>query len=39
MAQEEPHANEGPVPDFEQALTNLTNPELLSALALSISKI
>ncbi len=36
MAHEEPHANEGPVPDFEQALSNLTNPELLSALDLAL---
>jgi hypothetical protein len=36
MAQEEPQANEGPVPDFEQSLYNLTNPELLSALDLAL---
>jgi hypothetical protein len=36
MAQEESHANEGPVPDSEQALSNLSNPELLSALDLTL---
>jgi hypothetical protein len=28
--------SEGPVPDFEETLTNLTNPELLSALDLAL---
>jgi hypothetical protein len=37
MAQEEPpHPNEGPVPDFQQALSDLSNPELLSALDLAL---
>ena len=30
----EPFSQEGPVPDFEEALSNVTNPELLSALDL-----
>src|SRR5215211_7037990 len=36
MAQDQPHPKEEPVPDFEQALSNLTNPELLSALDLAL---
>ena len=32
----EPFGPEGPVPDFEAALSNLTNPELLSALDLAL---
>lgn len=28
-----PHPREEPVPDFEQALSKLSNPELLSSLA------
>jgi hypothetical protein len=28
----EPFGPEGPVPNFEEALSNLTNPDLLSAL-------
>src|ERR687895_1782912 len=32
----EPSGPEGPVPDFEAALSNLTNPELLSALDLAL---
>jgi hypothetical protein len=40
MAHEEaPHPNEGPVPDFRQALSNLSNPELLSALDLALLKL
>jgi hypothetical protein len=37
MASEPPHPKEEPsepVPDFQQALSNLSNPELLSALDL-----
>jgi hypothetical protein len=39
MAQEPPHPKgepREPVPDFEQALSNLSNPELLSALDLAL---
>jgi hypothetical protein len=37
MAHEEgPHPKEEPVPDFEKALSNLSNPELLSALDLAL---
>jgi hypothetical protein len=40
MAQDSPHPKEEPrgepVPDFEQALSNLSNPELLSALDLAL---
>jgi hypothetical protein len=39
MAPEPPHPNEEPrepVPDFQQALSNLSNPELLSALDLAL---
>ena len=36
MAQESPQPKEGPVPDFEKALSNLSNPELLSALDLAL---
>jgi hypothetical protein len=38
MAHEEEahHPREEPVPDFEQALSNLSNPELLSALDLAL---
>jgi hypothetical protein len=36
MAQEEPHPKEQPVPDFEVALSKLSNPELLSALDLAL---
>ena len=32
----EPRRPKGPVPDFEEALSNLTNPELLSALDLAL---
>ncbi len=32
----EPLQPKGPVPDFEEALSNLTNPELLSALDLAL---
>src|ERR687897_720635 len=32
----EPFGPEGPVPDFEEALSNLTNSELLSALDLAL---
>ena len=31
-----PFEPKGPVPDFEEALSNLTNPELLSALDLAL---
>src|SRR3712207_6292524 len=36
MAHEGPHPNEEPVPDFQHALTNLSNPELLSAVDLAL---
>ena len=37
MAHEEgSHPKEEPVPDFEKALSNLSNPELLSALDLAL---
>jgi hypothetical protein len=40
MAQDPPNPKEGPrgepVPDFQQALSNLSNPELLSALDLAL---
>ena len=39
MASEPPYPNQEPrepVPDFEQALSNLSNPELLSALDLAL---
>jgi hypothetical protein len=39
MTPEPPHPKEGPrepVPDFQQALSNLSNPELLSALDLAL---
>jgi hypothetical protein len=39
MAQDPAHPNETPrepVPDFQQALSNLSNPELLSALDLAL---
>ena len=36
MAQEAPHPNEEPVPDFQQALSNLSNAELLSAVDLAL---
>jgi hypothetical protein len=36
MAHEAHHPNEEPVPDFQQALSNLSNPELLSALDLAL---
>src|SRR5215210_2600016 len=39
MAPEPPHPKgepKEPVPDFEQALSNLSNPELLSALDLAL---
>jgi hypothetical protein len=39
MAPEPPHPKEEPtepVPDFQQALSNLSNPELLSALDLAL---
>jgi hypothetical protein len=39
MASEPPHPKgepREPVPDFEQALSNLSNPELLSALDLAL---
>ena len=37
MAHEEPHhPNEGPDPDFRQVLSNLSNPDLLSALDLTL---
>ena len=32
----EPFGPEGPVPEFEEALSTLTNPELLSALDLAL---
>jgi hypothetical protein len=32
----EPFGSKGPVPDFEEALSNLTNAELLSALDLTL---
>ena len=32
----EPFGPEGPVPDFEEALSNLTNPDLLSALDIAL---
>jgi hypothetical protein len=32
----EPFGPKGPVPNFEEALSNLTNPELLSALDLTL---
>src|SRR5918993_4176251 len=35
-SEREPFGPEGPVPDFEEALSNLTNPELLSALDLAL---
>ena len=35
----EPFGPEGPVPDFEEALSNLTNPELLSALDLALQEL
>jgi len=39
MAQDQPHPQEEPrepVPNFEQALSNLSNPELLSAVDLAL---
>ena len=39
MAHDPPHSKEGPkeaVPDYPQALSNLSNPELLSALDLAL---
>ncbi len=36
MAQEAPYPNEEPVPDFQQALSNLSNAELLSAVDLAL---
>jgi hypothetical protein len=39
MTQDPPHPKEEPgelVPDFQQALSNLSNPELLSALDLAL---
>jgi hypothetical protein len=39
MAQDPPHPQgepKEPVPDFQQALSNLSNPELLSALDLAL---
>jgi hypothetical protein len=33
---QEPFESEGPVPNYEEALSNLTNPELLSALDLAL---
>ena len=36
MAPEPPHPKEEPVPDLQQALSNPSNPELLSALDLSL---
>src|SRR5918994_1314797 len=36
MAPETPHPKEEPVPDFQQALSNISNPELLSALDLAL---
>src|ERR687898_1838918 len=33
---QEPFEPEGPVPNYEEALSNLTNPELLSALDLAL---
>jgi hypothetical protein len=34
--EDKPFEPKGPVPDFEQALSNLSNPELLSALDLAL---
>jgi hypothetical protein len=41
MAHEEeaPYPNEEPVPDFQKALSNLSNPELLSALDLALPEL
>jgi hypothetical protein len=36
MAQEEPCPNEEPVPNYQQALSDLSYPELLSALDLAL---
>jgi hypothetical protein len=37
MAHEEaPHPSEEPAPDYQQTLSNLSNPELLSALDLAL---
>ena len=36
---QEPFEPEGPVPNYEEALSNLTNPELLSALDLALLKL
>jgi hypothetical protein len=36
MAPEPPHPNEEPVPDYQQALSKLPNPELLSAIDLAL---
>jgi hypothetical protein len=39
MAQDPPHPQgepKEPVPDYQQALSNLSNPELLSALDLAL---
>ena len=36
MAPEPSHPNEEPVPDFQVALSHLSNPELLSALDLAL---
>ena len=36
MAQEAHPPNEEPVPDFQKALSNLSNPELLSAVDLAL---
>ena len=34
--EDKPFDPKGPVPDFEEALSNLTNPDLLSALDLTL---
>ena len=36
MAQESHQPKEEPVPDYQQALSNLSNPELLSTLDLAL---
>jgi hypothetical protein len=36
MAPEPPHPDEEPVPDYQQALSKLPNPELLSAIDLAL---
>jgi hypothetical protein len=36
MAPEPPHPDQEPVPDYQQALSKLPNPELLSAIDLAL---